>query len=107
MPFAPKPGAQAATSIDGKLIIMHRVRDCNDENETNRMHLFDIDIDTMAWRKLPSTIHKRDHCALVSHGRHVYAFVGFRYYYTPGRGLGYGLSRHPQSTAERLNIDTL
>ena len=97
LPFDPKPEAQAATSIDGKLIILNAVSDCNDKTETNQMHLFYID--DMTWRKIPTTIHKRDHCALVSYGRYIYAFGGFRHHCRPGMGLACG--------AERLDIDTL
>lgn len=103
LPHAPEPEVQAATSIDGNLIVLNKVKKCNDETETNQVHLFDVD--DKVWKKLPLTIHIRDHCALVSHGRHVYAFGGFKYHHTPYMGIGYGLSRYPQNSAERLNID--
>ena len=83
--------AIAAASIDGKLITLHAP---HSRNETNEVHL--MNIDDMTWRELPSAIHTRYDCALVSHGRHVYAFGGFCSYY-----------KDAQRTAERLNIDTL
>lgn len=94
LPCAPEPEVQAATSIDGKLVILNGVlRIRNVKTETNQMHLFDTG--DMSWRKLPPTIHKRNNCVLASHGRYVYAFGGF------------GFEHYPQSNAERLNIDTL
>ena len=93
LPHPPGPEVQAATSIDGKLVILNKVENCNEKSESNQLHLFNVD--KMAWSKLPPTIHKRDHCALVSHGRYIYAFGGFQYHYTPGMGFGYGLSKYP------------